>query len=63
MGEEERYEFYVLDPLREQASAEVWEGFIRGEYELHWQGDDSFELTKGKKEYIGSMNSGRWSEW
>jgi len=59
--EDERYKFYVLDPLRDQASDEVWEQFIRGEYDLNWYDKDSFEILDGN-ELVGSMNSGVWSE-
>lgn len=61
MGEDERYRFRVLDPLREAVSAEIWDEFARGELELNWYDLDSFELLRGK-EVVGEMSGGVWNE-
>jgi len=58
---DERYRFYVLDPLSNQASEEVWQGFIEGDFDLNWFDQDSFEIFNGK-ELVGTMDSGVWNE-
>lgn len=61
MGEDERYEVFVLEPLRSQATPEVWEGYVRGDFELNWFDKRSFEILDGE-ELIGFMSEGVWSE-
>lgn len=62
MDIEEKYHRDVLDPLRAQASPEVWEGFITDKYDLNWYEPKSFEVLENR-DVIGVMNEGSWVEY